>query len=177
VIATANGLLALSIPVEGGRNQRALFRDIRIDYRDDWQVRHWRSIFSAYGKSPWFFQYAPGLEAVYSHRDPFLVDWNIRCLQWVCTALRLDADAPLVQLLTKLPEPGAGSPHGRTINLKDRITPAHFQDSSLGTFPRYPQVFEERWGFQPNLSIIDLVFCVGPGALAVLQGMEIHIGD
>jgi hypothetical protein len=202
VIATANGLLSLSIPVEGGRNQRALFRDIRIDYQDDWRARHWRSIFSAYGKSPWFFQYADGLESVYRHQDHFLVDWNFRCLDWVCSALRLDAATTLVQTLRQPSGTGKWLPAGQftgvasalpgnpasgypvpapgavpVINLKDRVTPANFQDSSLGTFPRYPQVFEERWGFQPNLSVIDLIFCVGPGALALLQGMEIRLGD
>jgi hypothetical protein len=191
VLATANGMQSLSIPVDGGRNQRALYRDIRIDYQGDWQIRHWRSIFSAYGKSPWFFQYADSLEAVYRHRDQFLVDWNVRCLHWVSSALRLPPGAPLVLALgnpdagwgkhppdasavhppglTRSPGPGIVREQGPVIDLSNQVTPANFQDARFGPFPRYPQVFEERWGFLPNLSVLDLIFCCGPGAPALLE--------
>jgi hypothetical protein len=202
IIAAANGLLALSIPVEGGRNQKALYRDVRIDYRGDWQVRHWRSIFSAYGKSPWFFQYADGVEHLFRHRDPFLVDWNFRCLEWLCSALRLTPAAPLTMAcrhreggsvnvrdgeggrpynahpvteeMTRLGTHGAGIP---VRDLRDRVSPAHFQHPALGIFPRYSQVFEERWGFQPNLGILDLLFCCGPGAMAILKSTGCHTVD
>lgn len=201
VIATANGLLTLSIPVEGGRNQRALYRDIRVDNSADWQTRHWRSIFSAYGKSPWFFQYADSLEDVYRHRDPFLVDWNFRCLEWVCSALRLPADSPLQlacrnrdghaatlpAVIDETPSPAPGFSAGASrpgtpsvvqpvLDLRDRIRPNRFQDPDMGPFPRYPQVFEERWGFQPNLGIVDLLFCCGPGAMALLRGTSGRAG-
>ena len=154
-LAGANGLIELSIPVVGGRNQKAMYQDIRIDHSGDWQVRHWRTIFSAYGKSPWYFQYAAELETLYRVKDEFLVDWNFRCLEWVFRVLK--------GIGLKDENTSSSSP-GPVEDLRDRILPSNFQDESLGPFPRYTQVFEDRIGFQPDLSILDMVFCTGPAA-------------
>jgi hypothetical protein len=190
ILAGANGLFALSIPLVGGRNQRGLYCDVRIDHTGDWQKRHWRSIFSAYGKSPWFFQYAPALEELYREQDTFLIDWNFRCLGWVVSVLRLgrtgfddrvspdgripDSENRKSDSVEKIGEyvigndtnPGGSMNHGNRVHLikdlKDQIRPGNFQDPALGDFPRYSQVFEDRLGFQPNLSILDLVLCCGP---------------
>ena len=175
IIATANGLLALSIPVAGGRNQSGLYRDIEIDYRGRWQQQHWRSVFSAYGKSPWFFQYADGLEDLYSKRDRFLVDWNFRCLDWLGLVLKWKA-GPWAEMAQTVPNtnklnsgigfpsawirhPDPGKPD---LDLADRILPGNFQDPIWSLGPVYPQVFADRFGYQPGLSILDLLFCLGP---------------
>src|SRR5436305_332161 len=53
-IAGANGPITLSVPLEGGRDQKTEVRDIRICNEEDWQKRHWKSIVSTYNRSPWF---------------------------------------------------------------------------------------------------------------------------
>lgn len=164
ILAGANGLLVLSIPLEGGRNQKGLYRDIRIDHGGDWQKRHWRSIFSAYGKSPWYFQYADGLEALFRARDNFLVDWNLRCLEWTAGVLRIPAPV----LWTGVDGAGINRPEKEVFDCADLVLPSNFQDPSLGPFPRYSQVFEDRIGFQPDLSILDLLLCCGPRSLDIL---------
>jgi hypothetical protein len=196
ILAGANGLIALSIPLVGGRNQKGLYCDVRIDQSGDWQKRHWRSIFSAYGKSPWFFQYAPALEELYREKDTFLIDWNFRCLGWVGSVLRLgtpgfdhrvppdgripDAEQRALNSLMEIGEhltgsridPWANTTDGNKVSpvkdLRDQIHPGNFQDPALWNFPRYSQVFEDRLGFQPNLSILDLVLCCGPAGRELL---------
>jgi hypothetical protein len=61
----ANGLINLSVPVVGGRDQKTIFRDVKIDNREDWQKNHWRTIFSVYGKSPFFNFFSHELEALF----------------------------------------------------------------------------------------------------------------
>jgi hypothetical protein len=164
MVAGANGLLLLSIPVAGGRNQKGAYRDIRIDHRSDWQQRHWRSLFSAYGKSPWFFQYADALESLFRFRDDYLVDWNLRCLAWTASALKLPGWAgKILTAAVDTPDPG-----DVVADSSGLVLPSNFQDPALGPFPRYTQVFEDRIGFQPNLSVLDLLLCCGPQSRDIL---------
>ena len=83
-------LISLTVPIAGGRNQKKVFSEVRIDYSTDWQQQHWRSIFSAYGKSPWFFHYAESLEKLYSQKVDLLVEWNRICLDWVNNSLGVE---------------------------------------------------------------------------------------
>lgn len=152
IIAGANGPLTLSIPIQGGRGVRIPYREVRICERQDWRDRHWKTIASAYGKAPWYDQYAEGLQCLYRTPHDRLMDWNLACLTWVDRALgwkdvqRRDCMAPEATLLD------------------ERITPQNYQDPTHGPFPAYFQLFEEKLGFLPNLSILDFVMCAGlPG--------------
>ena len=90
ILSGANGLISLTVPIAGGRNQKKVFSEVRIDYSTDWQQQHWRSVFSAYGKSPWFFHYADSLEKLYTQKVELLVDWNRICLDWINNALGVE---------------------------------------------------------------------------------------
>src|SRR5215216_1327217 len=57
VVAGSNGLIHLSIPLVNGRSQKIPFKDVRISYREKWQLNHWRTITSCYNKSPYFEYY------------------------------------------------------------------------------------------------------------------------
>lgn len=152
IIATANGPLTLSIPVQGGRGVRIAYREVRICESQDWRDRHWKTIETAYGRAPWFFHYAEGLEILFRTPHDRLMDWNLACLEWVDRSLgHRDVDRR-----ERMPPESAFS--------VDRITPQHYSDPVHGPFPAYFQVFEEKHGFLPNLSILDFVMCAGsPG--------------
>jgi hypothetical protein len=147
IIASASGPLTLSIPVEGGRGVRLPYRDVTVCERGDWRARHWKSIASAYGRSPWFFHHADRLEALYRTPAGRLMEWNLACLEWVDAALGLHG---LQRRAVSVPDaPG----------LRDGITPRNYREhASCGT---YTQVFSEKTGFLPNLSILDFVMCAG----------------
>src|ERR1035437_9978726 len=64
-IVGAGGAIDLSIPLEKGRDQRSLIRDVRISGVRPWQAEHWKTILSCYSRSPWFEFYRDGLEELY----------------------------------------------------------------------------------------------------------------
>ena len=158
LIAGGNGIQALTVPIEGGREQRAIYRDVRIDEREDWRKRHWRTLFSAYGKAPFFEHYGGGLEALFQERKTFLVDWNLTVLDWLSARLKVQ--------LPELAVHEEGISTGPfDLDLADLIRPAHYTGTIGGlTPPTYTQVFQDRHGFLPNLSILDMLLCLGPEA-------------
>jgi WbqC-like protein family len=151
VIPAANGNTTLSVPLVGGRENRELLKDVRIDNSQGWQVRHWRTITSAYRRSPWFEHYEPGLAPFFETRYEKLADWNLDLMGWVFHALKHKNE---VTILNERPE--------AVPELLDRLRPSNFQDAVfVKGLPVYGQVFQDRIGFQPNMSIIDLIFNEG----------------
>ncbi len=162
ILPGANGLINLTIPVSGGREQKAIYRDILIDQKSKWQMHHWRSIFSVYGKSPWFLYYQEELEKLYQLKSKFLFDWNLECNSWAQKKLGLNLSFIRFD---------SGFPDSNEIitDEQDRIMPNNFQQSLIKPELRYAQVFEERIGFQTNMSILDLIFCEGKYASKFLE--------
>ena len=157
MIAGADGPILLSIPLGGGRDQRTLIRDLRIDYRQNWQRQHLKTINSCYNRSPWFEHYKEDLEVLFSERPTYLMDWNRRCFEWTLDALGLEIEIDLTQEYLK------EYPDEKVLDWRNSITPKSVRPVS-GDHIKYSQVFEERTGFIPNLSILDLIFCEGKNA-------------
>jgi len=169
VVAGSNGLVQLSVPVENGRNQRVPFKDVRISHRDNWQAHHWRTLTSCYNKSAYFEFYRDKVEELFSKKETFLFDLDIKILNWLSQALRIDFKIVVIE------DVELAETSGYT-DLRDKWLPRNFQDGDLPDgdktstpFPKYFQVFENRIGFQPNLSILDLLFNEGPNAAELLR--------
>ncbi|HLO81525.1 MAG TPA: WbqC family protein [Chitinophagaceae bacterium] len=159
VIPAANGLTTLSIPLVGGRETKQVLKDVRIDNSQHWQVRHWRTITSAYRRSPWFEFYEPGLAALYEKQFDLLHEWNLELMKWVLQALK--ANIELGTLEERNPE--------FVLDPREICKPSNFQNQVFTRdLPIYPQVFQDRLGFQPNVSIIDLIFNEGNQSLSLL---------
>lgn len=160
VIPAANGLTALTVPLRGGRENKDLLGAVRIDNSQRWQVRHWRTLTAAYRRSPWFEFYEPGLASLYEKEYEFLYAWNLDILNWVLRALKADVQ------ITVLPEREPGVQLTRKAG---HLRPSSYRDPVfMGELPVYPQVFQDRIGFQPNVSIADLVFNEGNNSRALL---------
>ena len=156
VIATANGLQALTVPVEHNV-QRSMFsvqcKDLRISDHNQWRRVHWNALQSAYSESPFF-----------EKKYEFLVDFNEAIRQTVCDLLDIQPKveytssflSPLTSHLSPLDD------FREVINAKHPQADADFQPR------RYWQVFEDRHGFQANLSILDLLFNMGNEAIFYL---------
>ena len=159
MIDGANGPMILSIPITGGRNSRQPLNEIEIDFKTRWQDIHWRSIYSAYNRSPWFEFYKPELQGFYESRIEKLWDWNSSLFQWSLKKLNWN---PQVQLekISKV--------ESTDLDYRNKILPKNFKEFGV-ELPKYSQVFEARHGFTPNLSIIDLLFAEGPQASAILK--------
>lgn len=152
-VADSNGILDLTVPVENGRNSRGLIKDIRISYREDWSTRHWRTLTSCYQRAPFFEYYGEEVFGLLSSRPIFLLDLNMSILDWLQKVVKMEGE------ITKTAEFQKTADQGVT-DARNKELPKNYLKSP---FPiRYTQVFEDIIGFQPNLSILDLLFCTGP---------------
>jgi len=158
IIAGSNGRITLSVPLEKGRDQRTLYRDLKVFNRLPWQLNHWKTIETCYNNSPWFQFYRDSLEQLYRTRFLFLIEWNLACFEWAIDKLGHRADYSLSESYVHKYED--------SIDLRNAILPKNYE--THGTF-RYNQVFEDKVGFQNNLSIIDLLFCEGKAAQSILE--------
>jgi WbqC-like protein family len=179
VIAGAAGLINLSIPLVRGRDQKTLLKDVRISDRNRWQDQHWKTIASCYSRSPWFEFYRDGLAGLYGKPFLFLRDWNLACFEWSLNMLRLPLQIGLTEAWQKsYDETGWMDWRGRILpkNVghigRSGDIPVPGMGEPLGVEKPiiYHQVFEDRTGFLPGLSILDLLFCEGNRSGALLKG-------
>ncbi len=163
-IITANGPLSLVVPVEKEHGIKMPIREVRIDYRQPWQQMHWRALTAAYMSSPFFEYYADDYRPFYEKRYELLFDFNLELTQLSLSLLGLKASLHLTESYVAQPD-NSELDYRQSINPKARLAKP---DSSFSPQP-YTQVFGSRWGFSPNLSIVDLIFNEGPNALQVLK--------
>ena len=158
-IAGANGQLALTIPVEKSKGSRMLTRDVRISEHNDWQLQHWRSIESAYNSTPFFEYYKDDLIPFYEKNWTFLWDFNTEIQTKLLELLDLQIDIQLTkEYKVDFDE--------NVQDVRNTIHPK--KETEVGSFKTYYQVFEQRFGFIPNLSSIDLLFNMGNESILIL---------
>ncbi len=141
-VAGSNGVIQLSVPLKGGRNQKQPLNEVRIANEEGWQMRHWRTLFSCYNKSPYFEYYKESLEAFIFRKHETLFALDLASVHWILDQLKMKVNIELVE------DDHNAIPSGSCQN---------------GIY-YYPQVFEDRIGFQPDLSVLDLLFNLGPSA-------------
>lgn len=161
----ANGRLTLSIPVLHSKdNERQLYRDIKIENSFKWQLLHWRSLESAYRTSPFFEFYEEEFAHLFETPKKYLLDFNYECMQIVWDCLQLDLPYSKSKEYFKTPE-----------NIDDQRRLINFKKENTSGFEAYIQVFKDKYGFKPNLSILDLIFNEGTNALTYLESQSIIV--
>jgi hypothetical protein len=162
IIMGGNGPVTLSVPLEEGRQQRRPTKEVRTANKYAWQVQHWKTIVSCYNRSPWFEFYRDELENIYQKRVTFLIDWNWMCWEWMVKNLGWSITTSLSEFWQ--------AQHDMTkwLDLRSKILPKNIM-SSFSNPVIYAQVFEDRFGFVPHCSILDLLFCEGKNARTLLS--------
>ena len=157
VIAAEGGTLPLTIPVvhDGGRMP---MRDVRISEHGNWRHQHWNALVSAYRKSPFFEYYADDFAHFYEERDGFLLDFNLRLHAVVSELLGVEREVKF------LSDEAAGA-----VDLRAIAEPKALEAIDGVALQPYYQVFAQRNGFVPSLSVVDLLFNTGPEGLLVLR--------
>lgn len=150
----------LIIPVTGKHGKTGI-SEVRLDHSQKWVNNHWRTLQSAYGKAPFFEYYAPDLHDILFKKHSFLYDLNFQimtlCLKW----LKKEAVISETSGFEKTPASGINDFRG-LINPKKEDGCNRFYKSV-----EYQQVFGCK--FVPNLSLMDLIFCQGPGAWGIVR--------
>ena len=159
-ILAANGVMPLSIPVEKGTG-KSYTRDIRIADHGNWQHLHWNALVSAYGSSPFFDYYADDFRPYFEKRFMFLFDFDLQLQGLVCDLIGFEPQISLTECYRRQTIPGE-------IDLREAIHPKRDTDPAYIPTPYY-QLFRDRFGFVPDLSILDLLFNMGPESLLVLE--------
>ena len=162
-IYCTNGKITLIIPVKKVNRINTRTKDILIDYDTNWQRIHWNSIVSAYRSSPFFEFYEDDLKNFYSEKEKTLLDFNQKILLLLLGFLDIDIKISLTDSFQKKYE--------HEMDLRECINPKKRlakKDSRFVPY-KYNQVFIEKHGFIPNLSVIDLLFNEGTNALEILK--------
>ncbi len=159
VIATTQGVQALTIPIV--RGESPLIKDIRISDHGNWRHLHWNALQSAYGESPFFEYYQDDIRPFYEKRWDFLFDFNESIRQMVCELIDIQ---PLVSYTDTYFK-------DNTLlisDFRDAINPKHPNADKEFTPRPYYQVYQQKYGFLSNLSILDLIFNMGPESIFYL---------
>lgn len=183
-IKTAQGRQWLTIPVHSHGVQEGIpIKDVRIDWQQPWAEKHLKSLIFAYNKAPYFSDHLPWLQSIYQRRDEYLADFTIwltieiaRRLGFSHTRFLRSSEIPgidgqktdrLVQILQRV-----GATHYISgPSASDYIQPEKFAQANISleymqyNYPEYPQLHPP---FDPEVSILDLMFMTGSGAASFI---------
>ena len=185
IIATANGLQALTVPVDthpvlgasaaptvlgssAAESAKCLLKDVRISDHNQWRRVHWNALHSAYSESPFFEYYADDIRPFFEQKYDFLIDFNEAIRQKMCELIDIHPSVEYTQEFLPPQEVSSTTHHPIIYDFRDVISAKHPQPDADFEVKRYWQVFQHKHGFLPNLSILDLLFCMGPESVFYL---------
>ena len=163
IIPTTNGPLSLTIPTN--HNTSLAMKDIRISDHANWRHVHWNALLSAYGESPFFEYYQDDIRPFFEKKYEFLFDFN------------METTEKMMELLDIRPKISITEAYIQSKELKEEDEIKDFRDAIRPKKPlpdaefapqRYYQVYEQKHGFLPNMSILDLLFNEGNEAIFYL---------
>lgn len=157
-ILTANGKMDLNIPVE--KAGKTIIRDIRISEHGNWQSLHWKAFESAYSSSPFFEFYSDDLRPFYEKKFDYLFEFNTLLQQKIMELID-------IQPVVKFTECYESKMNRDVVDFRSGIHP---KKEPLFDLPAYYQVFESKFGFAGNLSVVDLLFNLGPESILYIEG-------
>jgi len=156
-IYSANGPLDLSIPLQK-LAEKELITDKKISYQERWQLQHWRALTSAYKNSPYFEYFEDELRPFYEQEFETLFDYNQQLITAILKILRQKTEIGFTAVFEKEPA-----------DSRDYRALLHPKKAAIFDHKPYYQVFSDKYGFVPNLSVLDLLFHEGLNSLAYLQ--------
>ena len=156
-VMTANGVKSLSVPVVKVNGNHTMTKDRAISPIEPWQHIHSRCLESAYKAAPYFDHYYDYLRPIFEGHFECLIELNDAALQAVLKMLKVKKE--IVHTTDYVRE--------TENDLREAFSPKRQADATL--FPKYYQVFSEKFPFAPDLSVLDLVFNEGPEATGYLS--------
>ena len=158
-VMTANGVKNLSVPVVKVNGNHTMSKDVTVSYKEHWQQIHRRCLESAYKAAPYFDHYYPFLEPIFNTRFERLIDLNDATLKAVLKMMKIQKE--IVHTTDYV--------HMVENDLREAFSP---KAEATNSFPEYYQVFDTKFPFAPDLSILDLIFNEGPEAITYLDKLS-----
>lgn len=156
-ILSANGRQMLTIPVVGQKGIKTPVREIRIS-GETWKKNHLSSIRSAYGRSAFYEYYEDELKQLFDKKHSFLFDFNLKCFEWIIQKIPLN----------EFSFTGHFENWNEEIDFRNQFEPNVVWQVSKG----YSQVFSDRFQFEGGLSILDVLFNLGPSASTYIEALD-----
>ena len=175
LIPTTNGPLALTIPTN--HNTSLAMKDIRISDHANWRHVHWNALLSAYGESPFFEYYQDDIRPFYEKKYEFLFDFNMEITEKMIELLDIRPKISITSEYFLSEERKVKSEEFNSFtkykvesikDFREAIRPKKPLPDAEFEPKRYYQVYEQKFGFQPNMSILDLLFNEGNEAIFYL---------
>jgi hypothetical protein len=162
-IYSPNGIQLLNIPVKHSKETHQKTKDIKIENDFDWQKQHFKSLEAAYRSSPFFEYFEDDIRPIFEKEHVFLMDLNFEIFDFLSKSMRMKFN------YTKTKE------YFHEVDslsfLDFRVLANGKKDTSI--FENYKQVFDDKYGFINNLSVLDLLFNEGKFALDYLKSQKI----
>ena len=152
VIVGSNGPIHLSVPLKDGRQQRNRITEVKIDNTTNWQDQHWRSIESCYARAPYFEYFEMKFQPFYQQSYENLFDFNQTILKTLLSIFKSTTTLSVTESYSK--------EISEYKDLRNTFLPKNYATIPSSAI-QYTQVFENKNGFLPNLSIIDYICCEG----------------
>lgn len=154
----ANGKLSLIIPIN--HNGKRAYKDIEISNAENWKNLHWKSIKTAYQSSPYFEYYEDKFNSIFEFEGNSLLEFNINALQTILSILKTEKAYSLNSEYAKEPE-------GQ--DFRDKFSAKSDSDYEMD---EYYQTFSDKFGFEKDLSILDLICNKGPESLTYIKNIN-----
>ncbi len=164
-ILSANGIINLSIPVNKPHGNNTKTKDVTIINSSQWFTNHWRAISSAYSSSPFFLYYKDELKGFFTGSYNNLLDFNTDLTTVILKLIGINCKIAYSETFSM---PGQDK---LIIDTRYSITPK--LEGEFKNFEEYTQVFAAKFNFIPNLSIIDLLFNLGPETKNYLKSLKL----
>ncbi len=155
----ANGKLDLTVPKKRKGSSKKIIKEIQISYKENWQKEHWNSITSSYNSSPYFKYYKNKFLPFFEEKEVLLINLNRRIQKLI---LQLLQEERKIETTTKYLHQG-------------NFTDLRNYSWNIKQPAKYDQVFMEKHGFIANLSILDLLFNLGPESNHYLYNLSVDI--
>ena len=172
LIATTQGVQALTVPVERNSQFSALnsqlIKDVRISDHGNWRHLHWNALVSAYGESPFFEYYQDDIRPFFEKRWEFLFDFNEEIRMKMCELVDIQPKASYSLEFREVANSQLSTLNSQLKDHREGIRPKHpMADPDFEAKPYY-QVYQQKHGFLVNLSVLDLLFNMGPEGIFYL---------
>lgn len=159
-VLTAQGPLTLTVPLRNKSNDISIDQ-VLIDYSQKWQNNHWRTIESAYRNAPFFDFYSEDLHQIIYSGHETIYNLNKELLSFCLRSISMSVAISESVAYEK-------TPNEAILDLRGLISAKKpYSERSFYQPTPYYQVFGN--AFASNMSLIDLLFCMGPQSLNIIN--------